>query len=80
MRGTVVKITNATSLLELQSFVREHEISVRVDYVVSAACYAAVVVGPSKHDETEATSARAIGRTLGEAVASAIDKYEELTR
>ncbi len=72
-----MKITGATSLVELQRLVRDSNLSIRVHYTGSAACYSVLVVGPSKVDETEAATARAIGRTLGEAVAKAVELYEE---
>lgn len=72
-----MKITGATSLLELQRLIISQNLDVHVNYVGSAHCFRCVVVGPSKDAPVEPFSATGIGRDLGEAVADAFTKFEE---
>ena len=77
-----MKVTNATSLYELQTLIRTRGLTVKVDFVNSAVAYRANVTGPvGLYEHSEAPfKTTAIGRTLGEAVANALNEYLEKMR
>lgn len=72
-----LKITNATTLRELQQLVCAHNLVIHVDYVVSAAAYRATI---SSLNSGAWFEGRGIGSTIGEAIANALINYEEKTR
>lgn len=74
--GVELKVTGATSLLELQKSVRQIGLDIHINFVGSASCYRCVVVGPSKDDATQPKSASGIGRDLAEAIAAALNNYD----
>lgn len=71
-----MKITGATSLLELQQLVLARKLDLHVNYSGLNGCYRATVVGPSALDETQPVSAVGIGRDLGEALANALYNFD----
>jgi hypothetical protein len=67
-----VKIGNHITLLELQSFMRDNGISLRVSFVVSANAWRVTIRKEGTHIERAG-----IGRTIGEAMKNAFERYTE---
>lgn len=73
-----MKITGATSLLELQKLVHDENLDISCCFVGSAGCFRSLVVGPSEDDEHKPASGVGLGRDLGEAVAAAYENYRRV--
>lgn len=69
-----VKITGATSLLELQRVVYQNDLDVNIKFIGSMACYRCIVTGPC--NAVEPKSASGLGRDLGEALAAGLNNYD----
>jgi hypothetical protein len=64
-------------MLELQHLVVTRKLDIHINYVGSAGCFRATVVGPSALDETKPVSCVGIGRDLGEALANALRNFDD---
>ena len=69
-----MKITNATTFLELQTFLRDEEVSLSLDYVGSANAFRAQLRG--YESDGKPFTIISIGREIGEATQSSITKLK----
>ncbi len=67
-----MKIHNALSFLELQGFLRDNSINMHIDFVASANAWR-VRIGKNG----TAIERSGLGRTIGEAMANAYERYTE---